>query len=211
MNDPGCCSMIYLLTGVGMPTYSNQLKSQCAPDLWHENKLTVITYNYDRSLEHFLTQSLRSSFHVSEVEAGALVAMTPIIHVHGQLGALKSRAELGRPYDPTLDFTAISRAAEGIRIISEVDKGDDVFTPARAALKEAERVYFLGFGYAVENLNRLLSGLPPFTGHRAGTACGLGNGEKTEVMDYFGRQIDLGLPSERILPFLKRMPQLRRL
>lgn len=51
------------------------------------SNLSVITFNYDRSLEYFLFRSLQNAFDLSVDEASQDLRSTiPIIHVYGQLG-----------------------------------------------------------------------------------------------------------------------------
>ncbi len=68
-----------------------------------ENKLTVVTFNYDRSLERFLITAFANSFDVDVGDAAEIVsAAIPVVHVHGQLGALSESvvADGRRPYHP---------------------------------------------------------------------------------------------------------------
>jgi len=46
-------------------------------------------------------------------------------------------------------------AAEGIKIIHDVELDDDPFPKVRQLIGEARNVFFLGFGYGVENLKKL--------------------------------------------------------
>jgi hypothetical protein len=53
------------------------------------DKLHVITFNYDRTLEHFLLIGLQQAYHVSERDAAAIInAKLDIDHVYGQVGDL---------------------------------------------------------------------------------------------------------------------------
>jgi hypothetical protein len=53
------------------------------------NELSIITFNYDRSLEHFLLNSLHYSHGKKFEECAETLAKIPIIHVYGQLGESK--------------------------------------------------------------------------------------------------------------------------
>jgi hypothetical protein len=50
--------------------------------------LAIISFNYDRSLEHFLPHSLVASFGLSLQEAQALVSTLKIFHPYGTVGSL---------------------------------------------------------------------------------------------------------------------------
>jgi hypothetical protein len=51
-----------------------------------ESKISIITFNYDRSLEFFLYTALKHSFQENFGELVQNFRKIPIIHVHGQLG-----------------------------------------------------------------------------------------------------------------------------
>ena len=52
------------------------------------NKISIITFNYDRSLDHYLFTALHNSYGKTEEECVSVMENIPIIHVHGQLGML---------------------------------------------------------------------------------------------------------------------------
>lgn len=116
----------------------------------HENQLGVVTFNYDRSLEHFLNITLTNRF--DQETAVRFLKTIPIVHVHGQLG----------PYDPLKPNYStdpkpddIRRAAADIRIMPEQISDSELFESARAQLARAERIYFIGFGFHETNVRRL--------------------------------------------------------
>ena len=133
---------------------------------WKEftkNKLTVITFNYDRSLEYFLFSALKHSYNKSDAEIAEAMQSIPIIHVHGSLGPLPWQEPGGIDYyplfrsgnDPSEMRKRIKVASENLVIISEAQPQSKEFAFASKRIKEAERVYFLGFGYYAVNLERL--------------------------------------------------------
>jgi hypothetical protein len=156
------------------------------PDKWAENRLTIVTYNYDRSLEFFLLRALQRSFRLDPGAASALAATLPVIHLHGQLAPLDEVHRGGRPYSPETLPARVKLAAEAIQIISEANPADREFNRARAALAAAERVHILGFGYSHVNLDRL--GRSCFPSEHAHFACayGLRDGEQIEAERWFG-------------------------
>jgi hypothetical protein len=62
---------------------------------FHTNAVSFVTFNYDRSLEHFLCRVLANTFSKSVVESGAVIKKIPIIHLHGRLGYLPWESEAG--------------------------------------------------------------------------------------------------------------------
>jgi hypothetical protein len=55
---------------------------------FQENKISIITFNYDRSLEYYLMEAIKSFFDVEELQAMKAVNVVKINHVYGKLGKL---------------------------------------------------------------------------------------------------------------------------
>ena len=128
------------------------------------NRVTFITFNYDRSLEQALFLKTQSMFGVHEARAAAVISRLPIIHVHGQVGRLPWQEAVGslaqmpqRRYRPKYDPEELFRAST-IRVISETTRETTEYMLAQRALLDARRIYFLGFGYDSQNLSRLRYG-----------------------------------------------------
>ncbi|MDP6636059.1 MAG: hypothetical protein QGG42_14260 [Phycisphaerae bacterium] len=115
-----------------------------------ENNLSVITYNYDRSLEYFLHTSLMNLYGQDSDACWSQLDKIPIVHLHGQLADLRQRPYSGEP-----EPGGIRQSADGIRIIHEDMDDDPQFKQAHQMLIAAERVYFVGFGYHPDNIRRL--------------------------------------------------------
>ncbi|MDD5326272.1 MAG: hypothetical protein PHY02_00475 [Phycisphaerae bacterium] len=124
-----------------------------------ENDLSIITFNYDRSVEHYLFTSLRNTHGKSDKECAEKLNLIPIIHVHGKLGDLEWKPEHRWPvqYDLSdpLDADMVGRASKSIKIIYEDIAEDNEFKQARQLLTKAARIYILGFGFNMTNLKRL--------------------------------------------------------
>lgn len=126
-------------------------------DDFDKNKLSIVTFNYDRSLEHYLFEALRSSSGKSKKECAEKLSKIPIVHVHGEVGNLPWKGgKFTRPYQSNVDAKTLIRSSEGIRIVHESDADKDKeFVNARKLIASADRIFFLGFGYHKENLARL--------------------------------------------------------
>jgi hypothetical protein len=124
--------------------------------------LTILTYNYDRSVEFAFARSLESKFHVSTAECAAAMDCIGPIHLHGQLGFLKAfTTSPSRVVPFGGDLTGLTEnnfatAAAEIKIVHEPTPQDEAFIRARDALSCADRLIILGFGYAPQNVQRLL-------------------------------------------------------
>ncbi|MBS4027149.1 MAG: SIR2 family protein [Ignavibacteriales bacterium] len=171
-------------------------------DEFEDNKLATITFNYDRSFEHFLFTSLRNSYGKSEEKVVQSINKIPIIHLHGQLGLLPWQSQYNsRSYSDELLRKAGSGSAKHIKIISESIDDDPEFKEAYKSLVGAKYIYFLGFGYNDVNLKRL--GISSYTDATIkGTSFGLGDAERKEIkMKY--PNIELADSKYDVLDFLR--------
>lgn len=110
------------------------------------DRLTVITFNYDRSLERYLDQAFEHSFRLKPEEARAMRDRIKFIHVYGSLGDLN---EVGWG-DVGSQFGAAAKLALATPRIEEERKN-----AMRKALANAQRVIFMGFAFWKENLDVL--------------------------------------------------------
>lgn len=116
--------------------------------------LSVITFNYDRSLEAYLHHALETRFAVSSADAAAMLAAIPIVHVHGILGRYPEI-----PYVSEATPEEHAQISTQIHIIHELQSAPDGFCNAEfekshELLTAAERIFFLGFGFHPENIER---------------------------------------------------------
>lgn len=126
------------------------------PERIGKNRLSVITFNYDRSLEYFLCAAIKAREKGDDATALGLVRQLRIVHVHGTLGELSPADSDGRrPYRPDLSKDAVLLASRCIQVLPETKDDSEEFRLARDLIAEAERVVFLGFGFHDDNLGRL--------------------------------------------------------
>lgn len=124
-----------------------------------KNKIGIITFNYDRSLEVYLHEAVKHSYGKSDNEVANIFLSIPIIHVHGKLGKYPWE-EGGRLYkkDNDVRLSDIRQAASEIRIISEAKDIQEGFEAARELITKSSRLIFIGFGYHSQNIERLQIG-----------------------------------------------------
>jgi hypothetical protein len=130
----------------------------CPFERFGKNEVAFITFNYDRSLEFYLFTRLQNSYEKSAEACADQLSQIPIVHLHGDLGALPWHLspEAIREYDSKVSPEAIKIAASRIKIIHEdIADRDSEFEKAKQLLNEADLIYFLGFGYNSTNMARL--------------------------------------------------------
>jgi hypothetical protein len=113
-----------------------------------ENALTVVTFNYDRSLEAYLYVRLQAEYNLDEEAALEILNQLSIIHVHGILGDFPSY-----PYQPDTNVTELLAISEKIQIIHELgdhagEYCNDQFKRAHDKLNEASRNLFSWFRFS---------------------------------------------------------------
>lgn len=129
------------------------------PQLGSLRKSSIVTFNYDRSLEHYFSLAFRHRFLFKDTQIADAMKQVPIIHVHGSFGKLpwQRGPEDTLRYGGTDDlFESAESGSENIKIIYEEEIDDsDRLKAAHAALKTANQIVFMGFGYDEINLARL--------------------------------------------------------
>jgi hypothetical protein len=122
---------------------------------FRQNRLRVITFNYDRSIELFLHQSARNTYRLNDQEAKEVAGTVTVLHVYGKLGELSFDGRDGRIYEPGVSGHTLNAAADGILIVPEARDDARQFQLARNWLAWAEQICFLGFGFDQLNVKRL--------------------------------------------------------
>jgi len=121
-----------------------------------ENNLSIITFNYDRSLEHFLYESIVHSFaSIQREHLKEQLNKLGFIHIFGHLSGLEWQDIFGKlEYGRDINLINVQKVAENLKIIYE-EKDNNQLPIAQDLIRKAKRIFFLGFGYAKENLEAL--------------------------------------------------------
>ena len=144
-----------------------------------DNRLSFITFNYDRSLEHYLYTALEySNIGMNGVQLQQTLTRVmsglKIVHVYGNIAPLPWQpGDPKRRYDTANDYGNTCMAAGYLRVMNSKRKGGQEIEVARNFLGDAERVCFLGFGYHKENIDLLGTEGNPWGRELYGTSLGL--------------------------------------
>lgn len=116
------------------------------PNVLESGRLSVITFNYDRSFERYFLRALKSQYRLGDSEAVDILGRIPIKHVYGSLGDLDNI-----PYG---DITKIQRASKGINLVRpEINLA--LQEELGAMVRQSIYVNFIGFGFDDDNLMQL--------------------------------------------------------
>jgi len=119
-----------------------------------ENNLSFITFNYDRSFEHFLYESLINSFNnIPPEKIKEQISQLRIIHVFGQIAGLEWQ-DLDSKIEYRGNIKDIDELVNNLRIIYEENENPEL-EEEQKLISEAQNIFFLGFVYAKENLELL--------------------------------------------------------
>jgi len=119
------------------------------------NNISFITFNYDRSLEHYLHKSLKYSFsECKEREIKDAIENFNFIHVYGKIADLNwEDSELKFQYKDKAFVDYFEALSKNIRVI--YDDRNKQAEEIQNEIYQANRIFFLGFGFAEENLDAI--------------------------------------------------------
>lgn len=189
-------------------------RMNCQADSFGENRVSFITFNYDRSLEHFLFTALTTTYRFPDKDAMAIIDQLGIVHLHGTLGAYDPVNGQGRDYEPHLDRHDVDMAANDINIIYDDDLSDTdpQFSKARELICAAKQVVFLGFGYHEKSMQRLRLSDVPASVRFLGSAYGKSHIQCNEIRATMGRDIRFDKDNDKndftVSDYLQRFVQL---
>lgn len=184
---------------------------------FHNNKLSIITFNYDRLAEYYLFKFFRNMHREkSEKECIEKIKQLRILHMYGSLGGLewqdvdsespKQQVRYGaQDIYGAGDVETVISAANNIKIIPEKsDKLPEEFKEARELIAKAKALYFLGFGYNETNMTRLGLDTLRKPSKVMGTGYGLGYQRIREVerLDIRSLRRSVGLVAKPVYEFL---------
>lgn len=124
---------------------------------FNKNNVAFITFNYDRSLEYLLYRSLINTFTgISADKIIEIIKQIRICHVYGEVDKFPWGGG-DRDYAEIYTLDDVNKASQTIKIVGErVDHNK--ITDVTSWLSNSQRIFFLGFSYAQENLDAI--GIP---------------------------------------------------
>lgn len=152
------------------------------------NNIAFITFNYDRSLEHFFYERLENGFNYKVINGSPteVISTLQFEHVYGQIAYLPWQNNNNFLSYDGFDFNygIVDEYVDNIKIIGERtnENMEDIFD----LIKNANKIMFLGFGYDETNLKTL--GFPQILSSNqqvCGTALDFMNEEIEEIKAKF--------------------------
>jgi hypothetical protein len=116
--------------------------------------ITIINFNYDRTIEHFLFSRLQTNFGLRDSEAKNATSSLTVIRPYGSVGPLPwqngTAVQFGNVI--TTDHDKLLTLAVNVRTFTEQHLSSDLQPLVRSAIEAARFVVFLGFGFHQQNM-----------------------------------------------------------
>ncbi len=145
-----------------------QMKKYCDIKEFGENKVSFITFNYDRSLE-FVFHNALNTYAQNKQEIHEQLSKIPIIHLHGYLGSLPWQTgkqsevfeygSLPKKKDQIINdskyIRRIESSAEKLTLLTNAPLSSEEFIRSKNAINNAKKIYFIGFGFDERSMKNL--------------------------------------------------------
>lgn len=164
------------------------------------NQLSVITFNYDRSLEHFLYEQLTNDYRPQQKDKILdQLKKIPIVHIHGRVNMLPwEDSQKGFQYASGGFVPHLFEVAE--KMILPTDDNSSIIANAHQLIDKAETIYFFGFGYEPINLRKLDINLISKCNRVFSTSHNLPIAKQTAINSLFGRKV-INFSSKKVYDF----------
>lgn len=122
------------------------------------SSLTIVAFNYDRCIEHFLYHSLQNYYKIPSTRAAALVQGIHIYHPYGVVGELPwQAASVPVAFGEELQPNELFRVSCEVKTFTEgTDPDASEIREIRSAIQEAKLLVFLGFAFHRQNVELLM-------------------------------------------------------
>lgn len=168
------------------------------------SNVSFVTFNYDRTLEFFLFESIKNYYNVENDIAAELVNGVSITHPYGVVGVLPwqtkpgVRVNFGVP--DTINLLDISNS---IKTFSEQVDDQTSLINIRSRITESKRIVFLGMAYHDANMEILQPESATSIDRIIGTAFGVSRSDLTVLERRMirlatSKEEDLRWPGEKI-------------
>jgi hypothetical protein len=123
------------------------------------SKVSIISFNYDRCIEHYLFHTLQIYYGINKEEAAAALTHLEIFHPYGTVGKLPWQSQIdGIEFGATPHPPQLIAVSKQIQTFTEgIDESKSDILSIRETVANARRIAFLGFAFHPLNLELLFS------------------------------------------------------
>ncbi len=124
------------------------------------SNLTIITFNYDRTIEHYLYHAIRDLTGLTPSQAAQIMSHLVIIHPYGKIGRLPWQPDDGTPALPyghheRLEAADVIAAGDRLKTFTEAVDYETVTHSLHNAISQCDTLVFLGFAFLKQNIELL--------------------------------------------------------
>lgn len=124
-------------------------------------QVAIISFNYDRCIEHYLHSALQNYYGITPEQATQAMSNLLVFHPYGSVGHLPWQdKQNGVAFGSDVYAEKLIKISEGLKTFTEgIDPDHSEIIEIRKELARAERIAFLGFAFHRLNLKLLFPGL----------------------------------------------------
>lgn len=151
------------------------------------SRVRVVTFNYDRTLEHYLFNSIQNYYGSSPERAAEILSHLTVLHPYGQVGNLPwQNCGVAVPFGGDMHSSELIQVSKGLRTFTEgTSEQESQIEHIRQSIFEADILTFLGFAYHELNIQLLFGPLRDmplrYSKQVFGTAMGLSESNKKAI------------------------------
>lgn len=166
------------------------------------NKLSIISLNYDRSLEHYLSKKIEyNGSYDLRVVANTKFSRIKFLHPHGMLGKYPNVKYGASP----LNLGTLKSAASNIKIVTDKIEDTKQFKTVKQTIINAKNIIFLGFGYDDRLINIYFDGVDLSKKYVTGTTMDISDTIKKKLTKYLNFVVQQSNEVDFCESFLKRL------
>ena len=165
------------------------------------DNITLIIFNYDRCVPHFLCKALMQSYRIEERQAVELVKTISIYHPYGTVGSLPWKS-----HDTSIEYGEIPVVnnllllAQNIKTFTEgTDPNQSDIDEIKRKVGEADVLVFLGFAFHKQNMELISS--DQILANRSikcyATTLGISDSDKIVILDQIQNLYRFERPAEK--------------
>ena len=114
--------------------------------------ISLISFNYDRCIEHYLFYALQNYYRISEAEVAELLHSLEIHHPYGVVGDLPWQRGGSVPFGLECSPSDLLTISQRVKTFTERVDDLEMVEKMCDAMHKAEVVVFLGFGFHPQNM-----------------------------------------------------------
>ncbi|UWM76961.1 SIR2 family protein [Rhizobium sp. WSM4643] len=154
------------------------------------DNVAIITFNYDRCIEHYLAHHLATYYVKPIEEAYELARRLTVVHLYGQLGHLPWRAtgQQQVPFGQLTSGESVATAMSTLHTFTEQATEKAILHRVRRLVAEAERLVFMGFAFQDLNMQLLLPEDNTVYKEIFGTVSGISKANAEKISSYLTRE-----------------------